>query len=72
MVNREINNSNIIILRHNGIESSIMLMLLSGMGDYFMMEEGVFAVFFPEDVHMPGISASDNTNVKKVVVKVKV
>jgi YhcH/YjgK/YiaL family protein len=47
-------------------------MALSGMGDYLVLDEGTFAVFFPEDAHMPGITASDDTNVKKVVVKVRV
>ncbi len=38
-----------------------------------ILNEGDFAVFFPNDVHMPGISATDTpTPVKKVVVKVKI
>jgi len=47
-------------------------MQLSGQGDYFVLEEGSFAVFFPEDAHMPGIAVSNAASVKKVVVKVKV
>jgi len=46
-------------------------MLLSGKGDYFVLEEGSFAVFFPGDAHMPGIAVSNAAGVKKVVVKVK-
>ena len=34
--------------------------------------EGMFAVFFPEDVHMPGISVNQKSPVKKLVIKVKV
>ena len=38
-----------------------------------VLNEGDFAVFFPNDVHMPGVSATDApTPVKKVVVKVKI
>ena len=37
------------------------------------LSAGDFAVFFPNDVHMPGVSATDvPTLVKKVVVKVKI
>lgn len=39
----------------------------------FVLNAGDFAVFFPNDVHMPGVSATDvPTPVKKVVVKVKI
>lgn len=34
--------------------------------------KGMFAIFFPEDLHMPGISTSIPQNVKKVVVKVMI
>ncbi len=33
---------------------------------------GMFAVFFPHDLHQPGISVSTPAKVKKVVVKVRV
>lgn len=33
---------------------------------------GMFAIFFPEDVHMPGICAEKKCPVKKLVIKVKV
>jgi len=33
---------------------------------------GMFAIFFPEDVHMPGISAGKNSDVKKLVMKVRI
>ena len=39
----------------------------------FVAHPGVFAVFFPEDAHMPGVCIEDGPdNVKKVVVKVHV
>ena len=39
----------------------------------FTLKAGDFAVFFPNDVHMPGVSTTDEpTPVKKVVVKVKI
>jgi YhcH/YjgK/YiaL family protein len=33
---------------------------------------GMFAIFFPEDVHMPGISTGKISNVKKLVIKVRI
>ena len=33
---------------------------------------GYFAVFFPQDGHMPGIMANDSEVVKKVVVKIEI
>ena len=38
----------------------------------FNIKEGQFAIFFPDDVHQPGIAVNDLSNVKKVVVKVAV
>jgi len=36
-------------------------------------EENYFAVFFPEDAHMPGLNANKtSSDIKKVVVKVHV
>jgi YhcH/YjgK/YiaL family protein len=34
--------------------------------------EGMFAIFFPEDVHMPGIQSGEKSLVKKLVIKVRV
>ena len=34
------------------------------------LEAGMFAVFFPDDLHMPGIKPEQASKVKKVVVKV--
>ncbi len=36
--------------------------------DYFAVKPGMFAIFFPQDGHAPGIT---ETGVKKVIVKVK-
>lgn len=35
------------------------------------VSEGMFAIFFPEDVHMPGISTGKISDVKKLVIKVR-
>jgi len=37
---------------------------------FIKLEAGMFAVFFPEDLHMPGIKLKQSAKVKKVVVKV--
>ncbi len=36
-----------------------------------LLDQGMFAIFFPEDLHMPGIGEA-GTRVRKVVVKVKI
>ena len=36
------------------------------------VEEGMFTIFFPEDLHRPGVKAGQIAKVKKVVVKVKI
>lgn len=48
------------------------VMFLKGNGNFLIAEEGYFALFFPSDVHMPGIAVNLSTPVRKVVVKVKV
>ena len=35
------------------------------------ISSGMFAIFFPEDVHMPGISGGNISEVKKLVIKVR-
>jgi YhcH/YjgK/YiaL family protein len=37
---------------------------------FIKFEEGMFAVFFPDDLHMPGIKIENSTTVKKIVIKV--
>lgn len=46
--------------------------IYKGEGNFFIIEEGNFALFFPTDVHMPSIAINIPKEVKKVVVKVKV
>ena len=36
-----------------------------------LLEKGDFAVFFPEDAHMPGVQHQAPVSVKKIVVKVR-
>jgi len=40
--------------------------------DYSMikLENGTFALFFPDDIHMPGIMHKEPENIKKIVVKI--
>ena len=39
-------------------------------GNYITLKPGMFAVYFPQDLHQPGVKAND-LPVKKIVVKVK-
>jgi YhcH/YjgK/YiaL family protein len=39
---------------------------------FIKVTEGMFAIFAPEDVHMPGIQSEKKSLVKKLVIKVKV
>jgi len=43
-----------------------------GAKSFTQIDEGMFAIFFPDDVHLPGIKVDEKSFVKKVVVKVKV
>lgn len=36
------------------------------------LREGMFAIFYPDDLHQPGIEVEEKAMVKKVVVKVRV
>ncbi len=40
--------------------------------EYLTLMPGEFAVFFPDDLHMPGMMKDKTSEVKKIVVKVKV
>jgi len=44
----------------------------NGEKSFTKVSEGMFAIFFPNDVHMPGAKKGDPQSVRKVVVKVKV
>ncbi len=48
------------------------IMFLKGEGNFIQVEAGSFALFFPTDIHMPGIAVNLSTPIKKVVIKVKV
>lgn len=37
-----------------------------------LLQKGMFAIFFPDDIHMPAIRVNNPVKVKKVVVKVRV
>jgi YhcH/YjgK/YiaL family protein len=39
---------------------------------FVKMTAGMFAVFFPGDLHMPGVKADSISEVKKVVIKVRI
>lgn len=39
---------------------------------FIKLDAGMFAIFFPGEVHLPGIKVNEKSFVKKVVVKVKV
>ena len=40
--------------------------------DFFLLKPSMFAVFFPEDVHRPGLSAAVSRSVRKVIFKLAV
>lgn len=46
------------------------VLFYTGKGDPLTVKAKHFAIFFPEDVHMPNIAINEPTAVKKVVVKV--
>ncbi len=43
----------------------------AGEGSMILAKPGTFAVFFPEDVHRPGVMVGQSEPIKKVVVKIK-
>jgi len=47
-------------------------MLFNESYDVITVNAGMFAIFFPDDIHMPEITTGKPSNVKKVVVKVKI
>jgi biofilm protein TabA len=47
------------------------IVFFNGEATPLILEPGMFAVFFPQDVHQPGIQVNDPEKVKKVVIKVK-
>lgn len=47
-------------------------MLFDEACNFFEFSEGMFAIFFPEDLHKPGINVNEAEEVKKIVIKVKI
>ena len=45
--------------------------LFAGRGSFIPFKEGMFAVFFPQDLHLPGVGDTPSP-VRKVVIKVKI
>ncbi len=43
-----------------------------GIGQFVCVESGFFAIFLPQDVHMPGVMIDQPAAVKKIVVKVRI
>ena len=41
-------------------------------GDQLQVEAGFFAIFTPQDAHMPGIAITEPNHIKKVVIKVAI
>jgi len=48
------------------------IIFLKGNKSFVKVSSGMFAIFFPEDVHMPGISIGKISDVKKLVIKVRI
>ena len=46
------------------------VVFLKGEGDTLVVKEGSFAIFTPQDAHMPGMCVSEPKPVRKAVVKV--
>ena len=46
--------------------------ILKGLGDFVQVNEGEFAIFSPDDAHMPGLKIKENEMIHKVVVKIKI
>lgn len=40
--------------------------------DLINFNEGTFMIFYPEDIHMPGISVNKDSIVKKIVIKISI
>ena len=48
------------------------IVFLKGEKSFITVSSGMFAIFFPEDVHMPGINTEKISDVKKLVIKVRI
>ncbi len=45
---------------------------MTGQGQILRLSAGYFAIFLPQDAHMPGLEDGDRSQVKKIVVKCKI
>jgi YhcH/YjgK/YiaL family protein len=48
------------------------IIFFEGESSLIKLEAGMFAIFFPDDLHMPGVRVDQTVRVKKVVIKVRV
>jgi YhcH/YjgK/YiaL family protein len=48
------------------------IVFFTGEKSFTKVSTGMFAIFFPEDVHMPGINTGKISDVKKIVIKVRI
>jgi YhcH/YjgK/YiaL family protein len=48
------------------------IVFFTGDKSFTKVTAGMFAIFFPEDVHMPGIASGKSSLVKKLVIKVRI
>lgn len=46
------------------------VLFLDGTGDFFIVKSGMFALFTPEDAHLPGRSVDTTAAIKKVLIKI--
>ena len=55
----------------SGDGNDIKFFLMPKKYDSVKFESGKFAIIFPGEPHAPGISSNGNTNVRKIVIKIK-
>lgn len=48
------------------------IVFFTGEKSFTKVSSGMFAIYFPEDVHMPGINTGKISEVKKLVIKVRI
>ncbi|MDR3711112.1 MAG: YhcH/YjgK/YiaL family protein [Capsulimonadaceae bacterium] len=51
-------------------DAALDVELFDGDGDYFRVPAGSFAIFFPNDAHMPCLATEESAKVRKVVFKI--
>jgi YhcH/YjgK/YiaL family protein len=62
--------ANIVSLSQGAYDPSKDFLPLQGEGDFLTLQQGHFALLFPEDGHMPGLAVDVPMPVKKLVVKI--